>query len=83
MDGVRKTIRIGCAICILWLIPMVSYGKTEGQPADGSPAKQPKIVFESMTHDFETVQPMTTLKHSFVFKNQGTDSLLIEKVKAG
>jgi hypothetical protein len=62
---------------------MASYAQTEGQPSDSSPAKQPKIVFESMAHDFETVQPKKNLKHSFVFKNQGTAALVIEKVKAG
>ena len=83
MVRVKKTIRIACALCILWLIPMASYAQAEGQPCDSSSAEQPKIVFDSMAHDFETVQPMTKLKHSFVFKNQGSAALVIEKVKAG
>jgi hypothetical protein len=47
------------------------------------PSNTPKIVFESLAYDFGTVQPNKPLTHNFVFKNQGTAPLLIEKVKAG
>ena len=51
-------------------------------PVD-KPAGVPTIVFESLAHDFGTAQPNTPLTHNFVFTNQGTAPLLIEKVKAG
>lgn len=43
--------------------------------------KAPKIVFENTTHDFETLQRGTVVKHSFTFKNAGKKDLRILKVK--
>jgi hypothetical protein len=83
MNLQKKIIRLVSAACILWLIPLGLHAQAKNQTSEIAPTGQSKIVFETMTHDFGTVQPMTPLKHSFVFKNQGTDALLIEKVKAG
>jgi len=83
MTAQQKIFRIARATCMLWLIPMTLYAQADEQGRDGSDTGQSKIVFESLVHDFGTVQPKSALKHSFTFKNQGTDALLIEKVKAG
>jgi hypothetical protein len=68
---------------LLWQVPMLLHAQAVDQTPVDEPANTPKIVFESLTHDFGTVQPNTPLTHSFVFTNQGTAPLLIEKVKAG
>ena len=62
---------------------MALYAQAEEKSPDGLPAGPSKIVFQNLTYDFGTVQPKSALKHSFVFRNQGTGALLIEKVKAG
>jgi len=71
------------AAALVWLLPVAIHAQdVEHIPVDNS-AGAPKIFFESRAHDFGTVQPNTPLTHSFVFTNQGTAPLLIEKVKAG
>jgi hypothetical protein len=64
-------------------LPMLVHAQVADQSPVEKPAGVPKIVFESLAYDFGTVQPNTPLTHSFVFTNQGTAPLLIEKVKAG
>ena len=68
---------------LVLLVPMACHSQTVGQNPIDTPANMPKIVFESLEHDFGTAQPNKPLTHSFVFKNQGTAALMIEKVKAG
>jgi len=70
-------------VALISLIPMACHSQTVGQSPIDTPANTPKIVFENLTHDFGTEQPNKPLSHSFVFKNQGTAELMIEKVKAG
>ncbi len=66
---------------LVWLVPIAVHA--QGQtPVDG-PADAPKIVFDSIAHDFGTAKPNMPLTYNFVFKNQGTAALIIEKVKAG
>jgi len=67
----------------LWLIPITIYAQTADQATKDDSKTIPKIVFESNEHDFGTVQPNTPLTYNFIFTNQGTAPLLIEKVKAG
>ncbi len=43
---------------------------------------EPSISFEDMTHDFGDVSQGDLLEHAFVFTNDGTDTLVIEKVTA-
>jgi len=68
---------------LFWQLPMLVHAQVIDQTPVDEPVNTPKIVFESLTHDFGTVQPNMPLTHNFVFKNQGTAPLLIEKVKAG
>jgi hypothetical protein len=68
---------------LLWQLPMLVSAQVVDQTPVDEPANTAKIVFESLTHDFGTVQPNMPLTHNFVFRNQGTAPLLIEKVKAG
>ena len=46
------------------------------------PPKTPRIEFLELTHDFGKVSQNQSLKHSFVFKNTGTGTLIIDKVKS-
>ena len=71
------------AAALVWLLPVAIHARDVDKSPVDKPAGAPKIVFESRAHDFGTVQPNTPLTHSFVFTNQGTAPLLIEKVKAG
>ncbi len=48
---------------------------------NGSTTKGPKIQFEETSFNFGTVAQGTAIKHVFKFKNVGTDTLKIEKVK--
>lgn len=43
---------------------------------------QPSISFESLSHDFGAVESGQRLEHGFVFKNTGTEELVIEKLEA-
>ena len=83
----RMSMQQRCANVLLaalfWFLPVAVYAQNVEQPLVEKHAGAPKIVFESRAHDFGTVQPNTPLTHSFVFTNQGTAPLLIEKVKAG
>ncbi len=44
---------------------------------------KPRIEFNEITYDFGQVKQNTELKHIFIFKNTGSSTLSIEKVKAG
>ena len=44
---------------------------------------KPRIVFNEMNHDFGRVGQNIELKYIFKFKNTGTSTLLIKKLKAG
>ena len=68
---------------LLWQLPMPVNAQVADPAPVEKPAGVPKIVFESLAHDFGTVQLNKPLTHNFVFTNQGTAPLLIEKVKAG
>jgi len=66
-----------------WLIP----GRAEAQqPAPAQKAQKPgeaaKIKFPELSHDFGKVEQNASLKYSFVFKNEGKGTLIIENVKA-
>ncbi|GBE00295.1 hypothetical protein BMS3Abin07_02346 [bacterium BMS3Abin07] len=41
---------------------------------------QPKIVFEQEAYNFGDVMQGDDVEHTFVFRNAGTDELIIEKV---
>ena len=43
----------------------------------------PKIQFETTKYDFKDVRADTLLKYTFKFKNTGTDTLKIFKVRPG
>jgi hypothetical protein len=44
---------------------------------------KPKIVFESLSHDFGKQAQNVELKHIFLFKNNGDGTLFIDKIQAG
>ena len=56
------------------------------QPAPAQKAQKPgeasKIKFAELSHDFGKVEQNASLKYSFVFKNEGKGTLIIENVKA-
>jgi len=47
----------------------------------GKAEANPHIVFEETEHDFGTLGKQQTVKHTFVFKNEGDDTLVIENIK--
>lgn len=47
------------------------------------PPSGPKLVVDSVTHDFGVVRPGTPLRYSFAIKNQGTADLIIRSVSPG
>jgi Na+-transporting methylmalonyl-CoA/oxaloacetate decarboxylase gamma subunit len=65
-------------------------GRAEAQqaqpPAPAKPAfkpgEEPKIKFTEVSHDFGKVEQNASLKYSYVFKNEGKSTLIIENVKA-
>ena len=60
---------------------------TDQQDGESNDVKKqdsfPKIQFDEASFDFGTVYQNESLKHTFTFKNIGTDVLHIKKVKAG
>lgn len=42
---------------------------------------QPAIVFEELLHDFGEVEQGEQLEHSFAFRNEGSEELVIEELK--
>lgn len=56
------------------------------QPAPAQKAQKPgeasKIKFNELSHDFGKVEQNASLKYSFVFRNEGKSTLIIENVKA-
>ncbi|OGW52440.1 MAG: hypothetical protein A2Y81_05465 [Nitrospirae bacterium RBG_13_43_8] len=44
---------------------------------------QPSIVFDSESHDFGTLQPGEKIEHTFDFKNNGNEELVIERLQPG
>jgi hypothetical protein len=68
---------------LFWHLPMLIHAQVIDQTPVADSSNTPKIVFESLTHDFGTVKPNMPQTHNFIFTNQGTATLLIEKVKAG
>jgi hypothetical protein len=76
-------------LAVAWFIT----GRTEAQQAQPAqtpaPVKQtfkageePKIKFADLNHDFGKVDQNASIKYSFVFKNEGKSTLIIENVKA-
>ncbi len=43
----------------------------------------PRIKFENETHDFGRTSAGESVDHTFMFKNIGSETLVIEKVKSG
>jgi hypothetical protein len=41
---------------------------------------QPTVLFEEESYDFGEVTQSDILEHTFVFKNTGTETLIIQKV---
>jgi hypothetical protein len=68
---------------LMWIVPMTLHAQAQNHTPVDDAADAPKIVFESLEHDFGTAKPNESLTHEFVFSNQGTAALIIEKVKAG
>lgn len=44
---------------------------------------KPKIVFETLSHDFGVQAQNTEVKYIFAFKNAGDGMLKIDKIEAG
>jgi hypothetical protein len=51
--------------------------------ADASVGPAPRLVIESLTHDFGEVKAGTPLRYAFKVKNEGKADLLINNVSPG
>ena len=71
--------RMVCLLAVLLAGLATGAVAAADKPAEGVP----KIVFDQTEHDFGTQPQSTKAKHTFVFRNEGTETLRIEKVKAG
>ena len=81
-----KGLLLTAVLCGWALAAAVPAGEAAGVTDAGEVKQQdntPLIRFRETSHNFGTAAQNTKLKHTFVFTNQGTDVLKIEKVKAG
>ncbi len=69
-----------------WFMAGRAEAEQAQQPAPAQKAQKPgepsKIKFTELSHDFGKVEQNASLKYSFVFKNEGKGTLIIENVKA-
>ena len=77
-----KLRKIVFAIAVATLLAMPVAGQEKSTPPDSS-AAAPKMVIESLTHDFGEVKAGTPLRHAFKVKNIGKADLLIQSVSPG
>jgi hypothetical protein len=69
-----------------WFMAVRAEAQQAQQPAPAQKVQKPgeasKIKFNELSHDFGKVEQNSSLKYSFVFKNEGKGTLIIENVKA-
>ena len=68
-------LRMRCFIFPVFLVVLLLLGS-------GIARAEPAVSFEKKTVDFGDVEQGELLEHTFVFSNDGTDVLVIEKVTA-
>jgi hypothetical protein len=86
----RRNKNILLLLVLLMAAAWCMMGQAEAQqaqpPAPAQKAQKPgeaaKIKFTELSHDFGKVDQNASLKYSFVFKNEGKGTLIIENVKA-
>jgi len=86
----RRNKNILLLLVLLMAAAWCMMGQAEAQqpqpPAPAQKAQKPgeaaKIKFADLNHDFGKVEQNSSLKYSFVFKNEGKGTLIIENVKA-
>jgi hypothetical protein len=84
----RHTKNILLLLVLLLAAACFMTGRAEAQqaqqPAQNAqkPGEASKIKFIELSHDFGKVEQNASLKYSFVFKNEGRGTLIIENVKA-
>lgn len=44
---------------------------------------KPKVQFQETFHDFGVMKKESSAKHTFIFRNNGKSTLVIERIKAG
>ncbi len=57
--------------------------KKQGEKSEEKKTGGPNILFDELSYDFGKTPQNQVAKHTFKFKNTGSDVLIIEKVKAG
>jgi hypothetical protein len=85
----RHTKNILLLLVLLLAAVWFMTGRAEAQQAQPAPAQKAqkpgeasKIKFNELSHDFGKVEQNSSMKYSFVFKNEGKGTLIIENVKA-
>ncbi len=62
---------------ILFMLPVImifAFSSCEGKPV---------AQFSETTYDFGKVQKSSSYRHTFIFTNRGTTTLVIDRIKAG
>lgn len=70
-------------IAALALVLALALTAAAQQDSGAKPAEGPKLVIESLTHDFGEIKSGTPLRYAFKIKNAGKSDLLIQSVTPG
>jgi hypothetical protein len=66
---------------ILFAVLAFAVHASEHSPEPEAQKAAPKIVFQELEHDFGKLGPDETVKHTFKFRNEGKETLLIGDIK--
>ena len=80
-EFIMSTKRLSGLVFIAMLAVSINFAFAQETAKTQEAAPGPKMQFVETSYDFGTVAPGTAVKHVFKFKNVGTDTLRIERVK--
>ena len=66
----------------LFAVMAMGIASAQDAPAQNEPENGPKIVFESLVHDYGTIQKGGDGNCEFTFTNEGNEPLILSNVKA-
>ena len=81
-----KLMRVFSALALALLLSLAAVAQSSKSPDEAKPAQKgppPKMVIDSLTHDFGEVIGGQPLRHIFKVKNEGKGELVIESVVPG
>ena len=69
------------SLILLYTIPF-SFGAGDKQSA-AMPSKGPSVFFPTVKYEFAPVAEGIIVRHNFIIKNRGDETLMINKVRTG